>query len=125
MVKIAPSSPLSPVPPHPSPLPRRGEGTPFLAPAQHFRLRGIDGFGKYVLPLMGARVGVRVKFGWRKSPRPPLCPRFPLTLALSHGGERGFAEALPQRGWGICLSSLSPALSRRRGIGRFWLVGCR
>ncbi len=20
---------------------------------------------------------------------PPICPRFPLTLALSHGGERG------------------------------------
>ena len=23
---------------------------------------------------------------------PPICPRFPLTLALSHGGERGSAE---------------------------------
>ena len=23
----------------------------------------------------------------------PICPRFPLTLALSHGGERGFASA--------------------------------
>ena len=30
-----------------------------------------------------------MKYGWRKSPRPPFCPRFPLTLALSHGGERG------------------------------------
>ena len=49
MAKVTPSSPLSPVPPHPSPLPRRGEGIciwrlPSIASS-------LMGEGKYVLPL--------------------------------------------------------------------------
>ena len=32
MAKVTPSSALSPVPPHPSPLPRRGRGDVYLTP---------------------------------------------------------------------------------------------
>ncbi len=45
---------------------------------------------------------------------PPYCPRIPLSLTLSHGGERGFCPALPQ--WLDVRPAEAPASAGMAGV---------